>query len=220
MSSSVGPTSRQFAAFETNLQYARDLVAAGVNLAGLRVGAFDVGDLYRSAWTQTVSALDHWLHLEIYAAVYVLADRTGAKPPVLSKVELPLSVIDKIQLGGLHYRDALLDRVQQLLKYQSLQNPKRIAETLKYVYAGGDLWGNVAKEFRAQGHNGGPWHSQSVAETLGKIIDRRNHISHSADLDNGVRRPIDHASTLNAIESVNWIARAIASIIESEIKQS
>lgn len=55
-----------FAELVSNLGYARDLVRGGQYLEQLQVGAFDVADLYRAAWVQAVSALDHWVHCELY----------------------------------------------------------------------------------------------------------------------------------------------------------
>ena len=56
-----------------NLDYARNLVRGGRYLERLKVGAFDVADLYRAAWAQAVSALDHWIHRELYDRALVFA---------------------------------------------------------------------------------------------------------------------------------------------------
>lgn len=53
------PDTRQFLSFTTNLAYARDLITAGNSLQGLQPGALDINDLYRAAWVQGVSAMDH-----------------------------------------------------------------------------------------------------------------------------------------------------------------
>ncbi|MEV0406472.1 hypothetical protein [Actinoallomurus sp. NPDC050550] len=48
-----------FGEFRRNLDYARKLVEGGRQLGQLKVGAFDVDDLYRAAWVQAVAALGH-----------------------------------------------------------------------------------------------------------------------------------------------------------------
>ncbi len=57
---SVNPTTQAFQELHRNLQYAHGLVAGGRYLQALGVRAFDVTDLYRSAWVLAVAALDHW----------------------------------------------------------------------------------------------------------------------------------------------------------------
>jgi hypothetical protein len=59
------------------------LVIGGERLAGLKVGAFDVEDLYRAAWVQAVAALDHWVTREIVERAVSLAEQPkAARPPV------------------------------------------------------------------------------------------------------------------------------------------
>ncbi|WP_449060371.1 hypothetical protein [Planomonospora algeriensis] len=59
------PPTEAFQEFHRNLEYAPDLVNGGRRLEQLKVGAFDIGDIYRAAWVQAVAALDHWVHQEI-----------------------------------------------------------------------------------------------------------------------------------------------------------
>jgi restriction system protein len=49
-----------------NLTYARDLAAAGSHLEALGVTSFEFRDVYRAAWVQAVSSLDHWVSQEIH----------------------------------------------------------------------------------------------------------------------------------------------------------
>src|SRR5262245_12091173 len=70
-----------FAELRGNLDYARDLIRGGQHLERLQVGAFDVADLYRSAWVQAVSSLDHWVHREVYDRALGFALDPGAQRP-------------------------------------------------------------------------------------------------------------------------------------------
>lgn len=67
------PSTAAFQELSGNLEYARDLVRGGRHLQRLEVHAFDVADLYRAAWVQAVSALDHWVHRELYDRALGLA---------------------------------------------------------------------------------------------------------------------------------------------------
>ncbi|MGB3442234.1 MAG: hypothetical protein WBA97_26100 [Actinophytocola sp.] len=64
-----------------NLEYARYLVRGGRHLDRLQVRTFDVADLYRAAWVQAVSALDHWVHRELYDRA--VSDLIAPMVPVL-----------------------------------------------------------------------------------------------------------------------------------------
>ena len=63
--------------FDENIQYARALIAGGVALQGLQNFPAHPEDLYRAAWNQAVSAMDHWLHDELIERAVRLANDTG-----------------------------------------------------------------------------------------------------------------------------------------------
>jgi hypothetical protein len=52
------PQTREFRAFQTNLEYARKMIVAGRSLATFQSPVIDIGDFYRAAWVQAVSAID------------------------------------------------------------------------------------------------------------------------------------------------------------------
>ena len=64
-------------------------MSGGKHLHRLQVGAFDVADLYRAAWVQAVSALDHWVHRELYDRALGCALNVGAEP-LWPNVEKPV----------------------------------------------------------------------------------------------------------------------------------
>ncbi|MET9028328.1 hypothetical protein ABZW96_22295 [Nocardia sp. NPDC004168] len=210
----AGPKTQQFRVFSSNINYARDLVKAGQSLADLKAGAFDVGDLHRAAWVQAVSALDHWLHEEIYSRVRVLADNTSSVPIALQKLPLTLAAVEDIRLGKTLLSAAVVEEVQRTWSYQALQNPKKIAEALKLVYDDGDLWGKVAKEFRLRHHGAVGWTADTIRARHEEILKRRNQIAHEADLDpTGNRRDITASEASDAIAWIERIALAIAAVI-------
>jgi hypothetical protein len=78
-----------FREFTRNLDDARKLVHGGRRLAQLKVGAFDVDDLYRAGWVQAVAALDHWVTRELIDRAVILAkDRSLVRPPKFNRLKL------------------------------------------------------------------------------------------------------------------------------------
>lgn len=211
------PQTRQFTAFTANISYARDLINAGQSLAGLQPGALDIGDLYRAAWVQAVSALDHWLHEELYVRVAALAANTGpGMPAQLKRFELPLSVIEEVRLGNLPIADAVVEHVKAKWYFAALQNPRKIAEALRLV-TDEDVWGKTAAKLNEWNHGATNLDAARLKSRLSAIVERRNQIAHAADLEDGHlkrRHPIDGATTTDAVDWIERIAIAIATILE------
>lgn len=210
------PQTRQFTAFTANISYARDLINAGQSLAGLQPGALDIGDLYRAAWVQAVSALDHWLHEELYVRVAALAANTGpGMPAQLKKFELPLSVIEEVRLGNLPISDAVLEHVRSKWFFAALQNPRKIAEALRLI-TDEDVWGKAAAKLNEWNHGATNLDAARLKSRLSAIVERRNQIAHAADLEDGhlkQRHPIDAATTTDAVDWIERIAIAIATVL-------
>lgn len=194
--------------FRANMEYARGLVRGGQHLERLRVGAFDVADLYRSAWVQAVSALDHWVHSELYDRAVGLALQVSEQRPArFLRIEVPMSLLEDV----LHHSGSLEEKFRDHLKsrfgYTSYQNPEKIKEAFGYV-SDAPLWDGVAK-YLSRG--GAVWSQQSVRERISRIMNRRNLIAHAADLDpaTGKRTPVrDHEVT----ETIDWLEQVAVAI--------
>ncbi|WP_280302312.1 hypothetical protein [Nocardia neocaledoniensis] len=210
------PVTAEYMTFTANIEYGRDLIEAGRSLTKLGVNVFDIGDLYRAAWTQAVSALDHWLHEEISARVKVLADETSGRPHALQTFALPLAVVDDVRLNGKLFRMALAEEVRKSMSRKTLQNPDDIAAGLKLVYDGGDLWRKVAARLKTPPPGDeATWSQDSIKAALRAIMKRRNQIAHEADLDNnGDRRAITDVDAANMIDLLEDTATAIAAVVE------
>ncbi|MGW7516970.1 hypothetical protein ACWGJ2_15400 [Streptomyces sp. NPDC054796] len=206
------PQTRQFQSFQTNLEYARKLIAAGESLQGLQPGALDITDLYRAAWVQAVSATDHWLHEELFRRVEELAaDPEADLPAQLRRFELPLSVIEAVRREERTMADAVLHHVRAKWAFASLHNPRKIAEAYKLV-SDIDLWQKVAVRMNGWNQNRTNFSSQTVRKRFSAVIERRNKIAHHADLEDGdlkQRRPITAA---DANEAVNWLERVVLAV--------
>jgi hypothetical protein len=198
-------TTAAFQELCNNLNYARDLVSGGKHLHRLKVGAFDVADLYRAAWVQAVSALDHWVHRELYDRALGYALNVGEeRPPQFFKLRIPMQMFEDVH----HHRkrtleEAFAEHLRDHFGYQSFQAPEKIKQALAHVTAE-PLWQSVEKKL------------DSAVTHLKEIVNRRNRIAHEADRDpdDGTRRlSISADDVTRTIDQVQQIAAAIAEVL-------
>jgi hypothetical protein len=198
-------TTAAFQELCNNLDYARDLVSGGKHLERLKVRAFDVADLYRSAWVQAVSALDHWVHRELYdRALGFALNVEEERPPQFFNLRIPMRMFEDVH----HHRSVALQEafasyLRENFGHQSFQAPEKIKQALAHVTAE-PLWPNVEKRL------------DSPVARLKEIVNRRNRIAHEADRDpdDGTRRlSISADEATRAIDHVQEIASAIAVVL-------
>jgi hypothetical protein len=210
------PQTREFQAFRANVEYARRMVTAGRNLAAFQSPVLDIGDFYRAAWVQAVSALDHWLHEELYRRVAELASKDDPHMPhQLTRFELPLGKVEEIRRGTTTLADAVSEHVKTKWSNAALQNPRKISEALRLVTEE-DVWGKAAVQLNAWHHGRTSMTSQDLKARHSLITDRRNKIAHEADLLDGDlehRRPMTDAEVTDAIDWIERIALAIATVL-------
>ncbi len=169
-----------FEQFQQNLNYARQLVHGGRNLERLKVGAFDVTDLYRAAWTQAVAALDHWITREIIERGVALAQQPGtARPPKFNNLSIPVELFEKVHHHAKPLGDAFRAHLEQFFGFMTFQNPEKIKEGFAYVSTV-NLWPTVAKILTGQDPSK-PITADEVRGRLREIAWRRNNIAHTAD---------------------------------------
>lgn len=193
-----------------NLDYARDLVRGGRYLQRLQVGAFDVADLYRAAWVQAVSAVDHWIHRELYDRASAFASRVSAdRPSKFLQIEVPLSLLEAVLHGSAAMEEVFRAHLRSQFGHLSFQHPDKIKYALSFV-SDVSLWPAVAKQLGA-GHT-----SQSVRDLLIGIVRRRNRIAHETDRDHqagGVRASIADGEVTDTIDWLETVAAAIFKVI-------
>ncbi|AOS64174.1 hypothetical protein [Actinoalloteichus hymeniacidonis] len=210
------PQTREFQAFIRNIEYARKMVVAGQNLAAFQSPVIDVGDFYRAAWVQAVSAIDHWFHEELYRRVAELAALDGTEMPhQLTRFELPLAKVEAVQQGSVTLADAVVDHVKAKWANASLQNPRKIGEALKLV-TNQNIWEKAARQLKEWTYGRTTITEQTLKKQLVAITDRRNKIAHEADLLDGdleQRRSITDAEATDAIDRIERIALAIAYVL-------
>ncbi|MEU4830131.1 hypothetical protein [Streptosporangium sp. NPDC023615] len=193
-----------FEQFQRNLEYARQLVHGGRSLERLKVGAFDVSDLYRAAWTQAVAALDHWVTREIIDRAVALALQPGvARPPRFSRLSIPVELFERVHHHDEPLGEAFRAHVEQVFAHMTFQNPEKIKEGFGHVSTV-NLWVRVAEILTGQ-DPAMPITADGVRGTLREIAWRRNNIAHTADHDPD--RPGQKAAigASEAEETISWL---------------
>lgn len=203
--------SQHYEQFVANLDYARNMVVGGRALSGLRNAGANFGDLaaahpedlYRAAWSQAVSALDHWLHLEVRdQAVALVESQKRPLPERLAKLPLPLSTVEEMAQDS--QATVFRQFVTEEIRRHTYQRSKGITEGLRLITADNadDIWRRIGKV----GH-------LSAAEARREqdaVADRRNQIAHRADLaDDGRRMPMADHEVERAIEWIAYVADRI-----------
>jgi uncharacterized protein DUF4268 len=200
-----------------NLEYARDLVRGGRHLERLQVRAFDVADLYRAAWVQAVSALDHWVHRELYDRALGLAVNVGApRPPRFFALQIPMRLFEDVHHHSKTLPQAFAAHLRAHFGYQSFQAPDKIKQALAHV-SDVSLWPSVAT-YLADNGDGELTSQDSVVACLKDIVHRRNKIAHEADRDpdDGTKRlSISADEVSRTVDQIEQIASAIAAVLGS-----
>lgn len=169
-----------FDQFQQNISYARQLIQGGQNLEHLKVGAFDVTDLYRAAWSQAVAAIDHWVTREIVDRGVVLALRPGApRPAKFDKLTMPVALFEKIHHHSEPLAEVFRAYLEREFEYKTFQSPEKIQEGFAHV-SEVKLWVKVAEILTEQDPRS-PVTSDEVRARMREIARRRNNIAHTAD---------------------------------------
>ena len=210
------PSNAAYATFAVNLAGARNVVAAGRNLEGLGVTRVDIGDLYRGAWLQAVSALDTFMRAEILRRVEAIAQSvSGVRPQELDRLKITVKEAEEIRLGTLTAAEVVVAAVAAEIERATIQRPAAISKYLRYV-TGDDVWEPVAAVMRAADS---AWRSLGAGELrrrLDDVIERRNQIAHGADLladGSGGKRPIDASSIEAAIALIAQFVLALDEVL-------
>ncbi len=196
--------------FGENIDYARNLIIGGVALQGIQgIPGADYGDLgkthpedlFRAAWSQSVAAMDYWLHEEIIDKAVALANDTSQpRPPSLLRLRIPVEMFERTDAEPFYviFREFLRDEFRQtsFLGTADISSGFRLVTQLKP----GEIWTRIGAAL------GMP--ADAVKERHDKvIIKRRNDIAHRADRDaHGHRQPI---SSADAEDAVTWISNLV-----------
>lgn len=210
------PDNAVFEAFAENLKAARNVVLGGMSLEQLGVTALNIGDVYRGALTQAVSALDMWVGEEVSRRAAALdQDVLAPLPSKLRDVKITLGQAEDILHGQVSLGEVVAGAVDGELYRATLQRPRAIANAFTFV-RDGELWREVAAWMRAHAPGFEQVATSALTSQLDQIVERRNQIAHNADLlEDGSRtkRPINGAETARMIDLIEWIVRGISAVL-------
>ncbi|MFF7255449.1 hypothetical protein [Streptomyces microflavus] len=192
--------------FEGNCQRARDLVGLGQSLGSLTQGLVDSSDLFRSALTQAVAALDSYIHgVALDRAVDILMGRI-APARSSTKVGLHFNAVREIFDSR-----TLVDReiaarmhIAQRLALETFQRPDDVGNALAMVGIN-KVWTLAF-----------PSDIEQTKKSLGLVVARRNQIVHSCDADPltaGGVTPMSSQDALDAVDLVEKIVHAIDKLL-------
>lgn len=191
-------TSPNLREFKENIQYARDLIAGGLALQGQVLQGFPAQpeDLYRAAWSQAVSAMDHWLHDEVIERAVVLANDLGnVRTSRMNALRVPFAEVERMR--GVSFPVVFRDFLTKEYERRSFHSTTDISDGMKLVShrTPDELWAAVGQAFSLTKDEARRHHDD--------IIKRRNDISHRADRGTSGRRQSMSDGQVTA--AVNWI---------------
>ncbi|CAL9387452.1 hypothetical protein SUDANB121_01195 [Nocardiopsis dassonvillei] len=208
--------------FESNLSYARNMVTGGRALEGLRgiganygdLAAAHPEDLYRAAWSQAVSALDHWLHQEVHKrAVALVRSEERPLPDRLSKLKLPLATVE--QMADNPLGSVFGEFVTEEIRRDTYQRSRGISEGLRLVthLNAQEIWERIAAGLGVT--------AAQARDRQDSVVERRNRIAHQADLGpDGRRTPMTASDVEAALEWIEGVAGQIAAILSAVPEQA
>ncbi|MDQ2585903.1 hypothetical protein CKY47_18300 [Saccharothrix yanglingensis] len=167
------------------------------------MGAFDVADLYRAAWVQAVSTLDHWIHRELYDRAFAFAlNSSDDRPAKFLGIPVSVGLVEAMLRDEAVREDVFKSHLRSRFGHQSFQQPDKIKDALSYI-SDVALWPEVAKRLH-----------QTPKEVTGQLVDmakRRNKIAHETDQDHatGKRTPITDGDVTRVIDWLQRLAEAI-----------
>jgi restriction system protein len=216
----VPESSKPFVNLQRNLNYARSLATAGQHLAQLQVGSFEVPDVFRAAWVQSVAGLDHWVRQEVRTRMLWLAGQSGGlRPDGFSTFPMTLGQLESVRQGKMSLVDALDQQLRETRSHLTYQHPDKIKEAFALVSDVKGLWDKVAKVLSEQAGDGVTVTAADVRQQLREIVHRRNKIAHEYDEDPAnppSKRPIDAATATQTIDWIEQVAAAILVVLDQD----
>lgn len=188
--------------FESNIQRTRTLATLHSVLGTRTTSALDTSDILRSALVLTVSALDQYVH-EI-VRLGILEIYRGRRPYTSSSLKFSVSLRSALQIRIAPADDSWLDNeIREHHSWQSFEHPDKIADAIRLI-SDVSLWDTVASDLGSV--------APDVKQRLKLIVDRRNKITHEADIDPSfpnTRWPIDDQMVFDSITFIEQVVYSI-----------
>jgi hypothetical protein len=199
--------------FEENLRRAKELGSLFEVVRNMTTPALDLTDILRAEIVQSVSSLDHFIHELVRLGMIKIAEGQRAPTKAYERFQVPTSVIQSA-IQGVPHAKWLGEAIRNSHGWQSFQQPDKIADAIKLITPV-KLWDEVAKVLNSSAKN--------VRDDLQLIVDRRNKISHEADMDPtnpGFRWPITPSLANDVVRFIDDLAHAIVSVTQSPMRLS
>lgn len=126
-------------------------------------------DLLRWQWTQTVSALDKYIHDVIRLGLIKTYNKQIIPTRSFSNFLIPISILD----DPLLISNAFEQFVIQKLSYNSYQTPEKINEGLSLIWLEEHKWNTIADNMGKD--------KRFITNKLNLVAQRRNQIVHQGD---------------------------------------
>ena len=194
--------------FHISISRVRDLIAVHNSIKAQSTPALDLSDILRAALVLSVSALDYYVHEVVKLGMLEVHQGTRSEPPAFAKFQINLGSAREWLSADVGLDYWLEDEIQQRHSYKSFQQPDNIADAIRLI-SDKKLWEEVRKVMNRT--------AKDIKQELGIIVDRRNKISHEADIDPtlglGNRWNINEADVNNAVDFIEKVVESIHSIL-------
>lgn len=194
--------------FRLNINRVRNISGLYTSIRGMTTSALDVSDLLRIQLVMGVSALDHYIHEVTRIGMLEIFSGRRASTPAFLRYDISLdSVLQAVTPGS---SGTWLDtEIRTRHGYLSFQQPDKIADAIRLI-SPVDLWNSLGSSLEDT--------PQNLKTRLRLIIDRRNKITHEADVDptypgSGVRWPINETLVKDSVDFVERLCEALHSLL-------
>lgn len=126
-------------------------------------------DLLRWQWTQSISALDKYIHDVIKVGLIMSYNKDIIPTKSFSNFLIPLSIIEDPLLIQNSFEQFIIRK----LSYNSYQTPEKINEGLSLIWAEEHKWQTIADNIGKE--------KKYITNKLNLIAQRRNQIVHQGD---------------------------------------
>lgn len=194
--------------FRENIERVRAIGGLYEALKQLTTPVLDASDLLRTQIVMAVSSLDHYIHEIVRFGMLEIYD--GERPPTDAFQRFQVTI--GAAMTGLVGSSSSIwfeTEIREKHGYLAFQHPDKIADAIR-LFSSCELWPLVAAQLGLT--------VQDVKTRLQLIVERRNKITHEADLDPsysgiGTRWPISCNDTTQAVEFIQNLCEAIHSIV-------
>lgn len=164
-------------------------------------------DLLRWQWTQTVSALDKYIHDVVKVGLINAFNHNISPTKSFSNLAIPISIIHDLPNRSYSFEQYIVKR----LSHQSFQTPDKISEALSLIWDEEHKWQKIASTLNEN--------QTDVKNTIKLIAQRRNQIVHQSDYpsNNLERERISLTQTCWVIDYIDKLVHVIHNELENSL---